>query len=407
VADTHTHPLSNLGFGCDGTLLHPSGVVWGDPTICGDNNFEDLSGLVACDGVTHGGHLRVLSGDVFIPLVGPLDLTKGFFFGLERQGLAQHGPQGSPGLSADAVKEWEKDHGLSVAGAFEDWPKFDDCLHQQYHIRFIYRAYRLGNLRLMSALAVSNRLVSRFMLDPKDQDDADAIRRQIGAIKTMVANFPWMEVAFTPRDVRRIVGADKLAVVLGVEVDQLETLCDADHDPKTKPPDIWVPWLVDQLYNMGIRQVTPLHFADNQFGGFAVYDDLTNSGNQYATGKFAGVDPNPDMDFKLAFQQMQFTGALIPVDPNVLPTPRYDRSDANKGHCNTLKLQPAGIVLLDEMMKRGMMIDIAHLIDHTSVEKYQNRYTTAAKQLKNVELAISGPWPPYHFLPGKLRTVAS
>src|SRR4051812_12039079 len=55
----------------------------------------------------------------------------------------------------------------------------------------------------------------------------------------------------------------------------------------------------------------------------------------------------------------------------------------------------------------AMMIDIAHLIDHTSVEKYQNRYSTAAKQLKNVELAISGPWPPYHFLPGKVRTVAS
>ncbi|HXY52471.1 MAG TPA: GvpL/GvpF family gas vesicle protein [Terriglobales bacterium] len=54
----------------------------------------------------------------------------------------------------------------------------------------------------------------------------------------------------------------------------------------------------------------------------------------------------------------------------------------------------------------GMLIDIAHLIDSKSVEKYQNRYTTAAKQLKNCELAISGPWPPYHFLPGKLRTVA-
>jgi hypothetical protein len=53
----------------------------------------------------------------------------------------------------------------------------------------------------------------------------------------------------------------------------------------------------------------------------------------------------------------------------------------------------------------GMLIDIAHLIDSKSVEKYQNRYTTAAKQLKNCELAISGPWPPYHFLPGKLRTV--
>jgi Gas vesicle synthesis protein GvpL/GvpF len=54
----------------------------------------------------------------------------------------------------------------------------------------------------------------------------------------------------------------------------------------------------------------------------------------------------------------------------------------------------------------GMLIDIAHLIDSKSVEKYQNRYTTAAKQLKNCEVVISGPWPPYHFLPGKLRTVA-
>jgi hypothetical protein len=54
----------------------------------------------------------------------------------------------------------------------------------------------------------------------------------------------------------------------------------------------------------------------------------------------------------------------------------------------------------------GMLIDIAHLIDSKSVEKYQNRYSSAAKQLKNCELLISGPWPPYHFLPGKLRTVA-
>ena len=54
----------------------------------------------------------------------------------------------------------------------------------------------------------------------------------------------------------------------------------------------------------------------------------------------------------------------------------------------------------------GMVIDIAHLIDSKSIEKYQNRYSSAAKQLKNCEIAISGPWPPYHFLPGKLRMVA-
>jgi len=54
----------------------------------------------------------------------------------------------------------------------------------------------------------------------------------------------------------------------------------------------------------------------------------------------------------------------------------------------------------------AMLIDIAHLIDSKSIEKYQNRYSAAAKQLKDCQIAISGPWPPYHFLPGKLRTVA-
>jgi hypothetical protein len=49
----------------------------------------------------------------------------------------------------------------------------------------------------------------------------------------------------------------------------------------------------------------------------------------------------------------------------------------------------------------GLLIDIAHLIDSKSVEKYQNRYASASRQLKNCELAISGPWPPYHFIRGK------
>lgn len=54
----------------------------------------------------------------------------------------------------------------------------------------------------------------------------------------------------------------------------------------------------------------------------------------------------------------------------------------------------------------ALLIDIAHLIESNSVSKYQNRFTAASRQLKDVHLAISGPWPPYHFVPGNLRTVA-
>jgi len=49
----------------------------------------------------------------------------------------------------------------------------------------------------------------------------------------------------------------------------------------------------------------------------------------------------------------------------------------------------------------GMELDIAHLIDHKSLEKYQNRWNTAQQQLKNCELIMSGPWPPYHFMANK------
>ena len=52
-----------------------------------------------------------------------------------------------------------------------------------------------------------------------------------------------------------------------------------------------------------------------------------------------------------------------------------------------------------------LLIDIAHLIDTKSLEIYQNRYNNATRQLKDCQLVISGPWPPYHFMPGKLRTV--
>jgi hypothetical protein len=55
----------------------------------------------------------------------------------------------------------------------------------------------------------------------------------------------------------------------------------------------------------------------------------------------------------------------------------------------------------------GLLIDIAHLIDSKSIPIYQNRYTAATRQLKDCQLAISGPWPPYHFMPGKLRKASA
>ncbi len=45
-----------------------------------------------------------------------------------------------------------------------------------------------------------------------------------------------------------------------------------------------------------------------------------------------------------------------------------------------------------------MLLDIAHLIDGRTVERYQNKYSTATQQMKECRMQLSGPWPPYHFV---------
>ena len=45
-----------------------------------------------------------------------------------------------------------------------------------------------------------------------------------------------------------------------------------------------------------------------------------------------------------------------------------------------------------------MLLDIAHLIDNKTVERYQNKYSSATTELKDCRMQLSGPWPPYHFV---------
>jgi hypothetical protein len=45
-----------------------------------------------------------------------------------------------------------------------------------------------------------------------------------------------------------------------------------------------------------------------------------------------------------------------------------------------------------------MMLDIAHLIDRKSVERYLSKYATTSALLRECQMQLSGPWPPYHFV---------
>lgn len=51
-----------------------------------------------------------------------------------------------------------------------------------------------------------------------------------------------------------------------------------------------------------------------------------------------------------------------------------------------------------------MVLDISHLIDRKCVERYQNKFATTSATMKECQMQISGPWPPYHFVHRLTRT---
>ena len=45
-----------------------------------------------------------------------------------------------------------------------------------------------------------------------------------------------------------------------------------------------------------------------------------------------------------------------------------------------------------------MLLDIAHLIDRKCVERYQSKFATTSAMMRECQMQVSGPWPPYHFV---------
>jgi hypothetical protein len=45
-----------------------------------------------------------------------------------------------------------------------------------------------------------------------------------------------------------------------------------------------------------------------------------------------------------------------------------------------------------------MVLDIAHLIDRKYVERYQNKFASTSAIMRECQMQVSGPWPPYHFV---------
>ncbi len=77
---------------------------------------------------------------------------------------------------------------------------------------------------------------------------------------------------------------------------------------------------------------------------------------------------------------------------------RQSKARALSVQVHRMFLPLAEEITCKRMESGKMLLDIAHLIDGRTVERYQNKYSSAMQTMKECRMQLSGPWPPYHFV---------
>lgn len=349
-ADTHAHPASQVGFG--GQLI--AGVLDDRPEIA----------LRECDYVHgfNGSNIKVVHhSDTGSEFLGDL---LDFGSGLTTLG----GLLGTSTIIMDTFTGSVGQHPLSgYQYGFDGWPSIaEQGVHAQMYVDWIRRAW-LGGLRLMVAHSVNNQLLGELNgNNGLPTDDPSVADRQIAAIKAMVGRHPdFMEVALTPKDARRIIHQGRLAIVLGIEGDQLAGL----RINEIGNVEALTNYL-DHIYSdLGVRHIFPIHLADNVFGGCAIYNAFWDNNSWYLNGTVfdarnpasLGIPdpinfrlPLPNDFYETGFQAIATTlqGLNFRISPPItgdgLPV------------ANARSLTDIGQTLILELMKRHMIIDTDH-----------------------------------------------
>jgi microsomal dipeptidase-like Zn-dependent dipeptidase len=342
-ADLHTHPMVHLSMA--GKLVH-GGVDSGsylpqDLSCKGPTRATSMAHALSDDRPSHGGHdlLNFTCGDHFRHAI----IIPGF-------------QKGNQALVTPGAARGFPD--------FADWPKWNDITHQKMWFEWIRRA-RDGGLRVMVALATNNRTLALAVSGPNEPlptDDVSSANLQLTEIKSFVGRHnDFMEMALAPADIKRIVQANKIAVVLGVEIDNIGNF------NKFPPSPGLIAGEIQRLYNAGVRYVLPIHVMDNAFGGTAIYENGFNTTNRSEAGHFwniecAGAGDGITHTYTAGSDILKDAGAFVKlgINPFELPPPP-PVCPSGRGHQNVRTLTANGVFAIKEMMRRGMIVDIDHM----------------------------------------------
>lgn len=379
------------------------GTQWTSPTVpreCPLRGYADmhihLNAHLAHGGKVFAGQPAPVGADGMFTLEPGLSINTALSAADDK---ALHGDSHAL-LGGDTIGGGTKDgsSGNGGAPAFNNWPTWTTTTHQQTYYTWLERAYR-GGLRLAVMFAVTNEALCKSTKGTDCANSMGPIDEQLDAAYDFQEFIDglhggpgqgWFRIVTEPSETRQVIADGKLAVVLGIEVDNLfnckeqndnrpDASCpnmkDADGNLLTNDagePIDTIEKAVDYYYDKGVRHVFPIHNFDNAFGAAATWQDVIGVGGAFSEQRWWEVEDcgtgKGDYGFWLDNALAPLI-ALFGFDGEVPPIAGYKSGVPS---CNKygLNLSPEsagpdkrglGAKLINALMAKGMLIDIDHM----------------------------------------------
>jgi microsomal dipeptidase-like Zn-dependent dipeptidase len=256
---------------------------------------------------------------------------------------------------------------------FRDWPAPASQTHEQTYYRWLQRAY-LGGVRIMVNDLVENvALCQVYPIKHNSCDDTESVRLQYRRIRELEEYVDaqsggpgkgWLRIVRDPFAARRVLSEGKMAVVLGIETSEIFGCGGSEEAPRCGRQQILAG--LDEIERMGVASFFPIHKFDNALGGVrfdsGAFGAAINAANFKQTGHFWEIETCRGEREDNA-QDTALPGEADVIDAGLfsfLPpgaVPLYPPPP----HCNVLGLTPLGEFAVEQMIDRGLMVEVDHM----------------------------------------------
>ncbi|OFY66050.1 MAG: hypothetical protein A2V64_04980 [Bacteroidetes bacterium RBG_13_43_22] len=371
LADSHCHPMAHLAYG--------GNLVWGHPE----------APPAPCSGKDHGTNELDKNSKIGSAVISTLE---------EQAGSGLPFPFS---IAEDLLCTREFSHeNIPPSSSSPGYLTWKNKTHQAMYLSGIRRAYE-GGLRLMVAEAVNSRAMDLgtqgATRDP--EKDSESYIKQINYMRDLVNRNPdWMEIALTPDHARRIIRENKLAVILGIEVDAFADCDCQDQNYTTSPYYLASTSICDlekikqevkRMYeSYDVRQIHVVHITDNAFAGAAIYNELFYTGNFFINNRDFDVMSGINTGIQFRFNnidKLQHTHCMPAPRPANLPIQYLNTIT----HANKKGLTYYGHYLIDRLQRLGMIIGVDHMSE-LALDEVLGTYNPNADTLTSSFLVEDG-----------------